>query len=113
MSKHAKPTLVRFYRDGEDVQFALVKDWETVGSWAFFSLPATSSVGQSLMTAGLCKLRVVVMESEEVEWRIQSVERSRLFPQAPYDVKCRSLVARLRDSEPTDERIIKHFEVEQ
>lgn len=114
MGKHAKPILVRFYRDGEDAQFVLVKDWENFGGWARFTLPKTSAVGRSLMTDGLCKLRVVVMESEEVEWKVDRVDRALKFPPGggPYEVTCRSLVGRLRDSEPTDLYVIAKCELD-
>lgn len=112
MSKHAKPVLVRFYRGDDHGQYVLVKNWEANDGYAKFTLPGTSLIGRSLMVDGLIDLRVVVMESEEVEWAVHRVDRDRLMPDdAPYRVTCQSHVARLRNSQPTDDYVMAHFEV--
>lgn len=112
MSKHAKPTLIRFYRGDEDGRFVLVKNWETRDGCAKFTLPATSFMGRSLMVDGLINVRVVVMESEEVEWTVDRVDHELWPPNAPYRVKCQALVDRLRRSLPTDHYVIANFRVD-
>lgn len=114
MSKHAKPTLVRFFRGDEDGRYVLVKNWEVRGPGvATFTLPATSLTGRSLMNDGLCDLRVIVMESEEVEWCIHRIDRDRWPINGPYRIECQSLVARLRSGQPTDDYVLANFQVSQ
>ena len=113
MSKHAMPTLIRFYRGDENGQYALVKDWEANDGYAKFTLPGTSFIGRSMMVDGLIDLRVIVMESEEVEWSIRRVDHDLLREDAPYRVTCQSHVARLRNSQPTDDYVLDHFTVTQ
>ena len=115
MSKHAKPTLVRFFRADEDMQLVLAKDWEAVDGWAKFTLPATSLVGSSLMNDGLIDVRVVVLSSEEVEWHIDLVERYSVMTRDPgeYRITCQSLARHTKLVQLPDEWILANFKVEQ
>lgn len=110
MSKHAKPTLVRFFRGEGNVQYALVRDWRAQDGWANFTLPDTSLIGTLLITDGLLDVRVVVMESEEVVWDVNSVRHE---VGAIWRVRCQSHALRVRQSQPRDEWLLMTQAVEQ
>lgn len=116
MSKHAKPTLVRFFREGQDGRQTLVKDIETGDNgYIRFTLPVDSPLTDWLFNDGVCGVRVVIMDTEEVEFRIDKIERAvhLLGDYGAATVTCQSLAARLRRTLPDDDYAIELFGVEQ
>lgn len=108
MSKHAKPTLIRFYRGDEEGRYALVRDWAAENGWATFTLPASSQIAASLIE-GIVDARIVVMESDELVWDIDRVMHER---GSEYWVRCQSHVGHVRQTQPLDDWLLMTRAVE-
>ncbi len=108
MSQHAKPTLVRIFRSDNDfVANILVDDWETKGGWAEFTIPSTHPFANQLFDENV-HWQLIVLDSEEIEWRLQQMNTTRLDPDV-WRVRCRSRRSWLRSWMPDDEWAIdKH-----
>lgn len=119
MSKHAKPTLIRIWLDDDhhpDMANVLVDDWTIVRAdgWAEFTLPIENPIADKVFDHGVVQVRLLVMESEQVEWRIDTMTRDGSWPPPMHDrwrVRCESWASRLRRTWPTDEWIIDNLEV--
>lgn len=109
MSRHAKPTLVRFFRgESENVANIEVDDWETADGWARFTIPFSNPNADRLFNEMFVAgpFRLIVMESAEVIWAMYQMETSTII--SAYCVRCRSLVRQIRDTHPTDEWVVQN-----
>ena len=116
MSKHAKPTLVRFWlNDGDDEYLVniLVDDWNITRAdgWAEFTIPLGHPVADRVFDCGVVTTRLLVMESEEGEWRIDTMTCDKSWPPPMQDrwrIRCESWASRLHRIWPSDQWIIDH-----
>lgn len=109
MSKHAKPTLVRFFRgESENIANIEVNDWEAIDGYARFTLPFSNPDADRLFNEMFVAgpFRLIVMESTEVIWAMYQMETSAI--DHAYHVRCRSLVRQIRDTHPTDEWVAQN-----
>ena len=110
MSKHAKPVLVRVWFEDRDGFNLLANDWkELPNGKATFTMPKGNEHCDKLFkTCGL-GVRVIVMESSEIEWCITRMKTGNLYPvECPdaYKVECLPLRRYLSQQQPTDQWIV-------
>lgn len=116
MSKHAKPTLVRFWfddGDNQDAAYVLVNDWviTRADGWSEFTLPIEHPVVDKLFDCGVTVTRLLVMESEQGEWRIDKMWTARELGRDVWHVICESWSSRVRRMQPTDQWVIDNLRV--
>lgn len=108
MSRHAAPTLIRLYDfwPGDDSCNILVDDWEESGEHARFSLPdGDISIGL-FNQARNPTVRIIVRDSEPVQWHLASATALRV--DAQYSYKLISHRLRLYQSLRSDEWVLEH-----